>query len=95
MLLKILLLFRGRSQIELTLLRWTFLPLFAVWVEFIDYIYATTAADNFVTLRRISFNRCSYFHAILKSLHKIQVYTGRAIFRKDSMTFDALFETTS
>lgn len=75
----------------LLFLGWTFLPLFAVRVEFVDYVDATTATDDFVPLRRISFNRCSYFHAILKSLRKAQVYMDGTIFRKETVVFSLDF----
>lgn len=41
---------------------WAFLPLLSVWIFFVDNIKTAAAANELISLRRVSLDRCFHFH---------------------------------
>ena len=66
------------SKIPLLLAGWTLLPLFAVWVFFVDHVNTATAANHLIPFGRVGFNGSSYFHRTLTMFESSLLYSHEA-----------------
>ena len=61
------------------------MPLLAVWVGFVNYIDASAASYNFVSLSGICLNRSSNFHGFLRKIVKVGLLIRESLnfFKRD------------